>query len=120
MAIPEISFTKDRDIVSTTLNCVVDFQVSENFLQFEARSTKVGDPYGRGVGNLILEMSIAAPNYYIGGKSYSFVIQDSDLISGDGEYRISMYAKNTDGIWSDAVAFSWDTDGAGWDSGIWT
>ena len=119
MGIPAISFAKDVDVVSTVQSCVVDFQVNENFVQFEARSTKVGEPYGRGIGNLIMNMNIALPNYYPANKSYSYVITDNDLISGDGQYRISMYAKNTDGVWSDAVAFSWDTAGQGWEQGTW-
>ena len=119
MGIPAISFAKDVDVVSTVQSCVVDFQVNENFVQFEARSTKVGEPYGRGVGNLIMNMNIALPNYYPANKPYSYVITDNDLISGDGQYRISMYAKNTDGVWSDAVAFSWDTVGQGWEQGTW-
>lgn len=119
MGIPAITFANDVDIVSTVQSCTVDFQVNENFVQFEARSTKVGETYGRGVGNLITSMSIALPNYYPKDKSFSFVITDSNLISGDGQYRISMYAQNVDGVWSDAVAFSWDTAGQGWEQGTW-
>lgn len=120
MAIPNITFTKDVDIVSTVQSCTVDFYVDENFRKFEARATKQGDPYGRGVGNLVTEMYIVSPNYFPANKSYAFVITDTDLVFGEGVYRISMYAQNTDGIWSDAVAFAWDTTGAGWDSGVWT
>lgn len=119
MAIPEIEFTKDVDIVSTVQSCIVDFKVNENFVEFEARSTKVGMPYGRGIGNLITNMTIASPNYFPANKEYTFVITDSDLVNGEGEYRISMYAKNQEGIWSDAVAFEWDKEGSGWDQGIW-
>lgn len=120
MAIPEITFTHDVDIVSTVQSCTVDFSVNENFLKFEARATKNGEPFGRGIGNLVTEMNIVSPNYFPANKSYTFVITDSDLIFGEGLYRISMYAQNTDGIWSDAVAFSWDSENAGWDQGIWT
>lgn len=120
MAIPDINCTHDVDIVSTVQVCTVDFSVSENFLQFEARATKNGEPFGRGIGNLITEMNIASPNYFPGNKEFSFVITDADLVNGEGLYRISLYAKNVDGIWSDAVAFSWDTENAGWDQGIWT
>lgn len=119
MAIPEISFSKDVSIVSTKQVCNVDFSVNENFLQFEARATKNGESYGRGVGTLITSMSIVSPNYFPAGKSFSYVIADTDLVFGEGLYRISMYAQNTDGIWSDAVAFAWDTENAGWDTGIW-
>lgn len=119
MGIPSITFTKDVDIVSTVQACVVDFSVDENFTNFEARATLEDEEFGRGIGLLVTEMNIASPNYFPANKSFSFVITDTDLTFGDGIYRISMYVKNTDGIWSDAVAFSWDETGKGWDAGIW-
>ena len=119
MGIPNIKFQHDADIVSTVQSCIVDFSVDENFTEFEVRATKQGAEYGRGIGTLVLHMNIAVPNYYPANKSYSYVITDSDLVFGEGSYRISMYAKNVDGIWSDAVAFAWDTPNQGWDTGLW-
>ena len=122
MAIPVITFSNNRDEISTVLDCVVTFSVDSNFIEFEARATLEGESYGRGIGDLVMNMSIALPNYYPANSNYSFVITDQNLTSGDGVYRISMYAKNTDGIWSDAVAFEWDgtSNKAGWDAGLWT
>lgn len=122
MAIPVITFSNNRDEISTVLDCVVTFSVDSNFIEFEARATLEGESYGRGIGELVMNMSIALPNYYPANSNYSFVITDQNLTLGDGVYRISMYAKNTDGIWSDAVAFEWDgaSNKAGWDAGLWT
>lgn len=119
MGIPQISFEHDVDIVSTAQVCNVNFSVDENFLIFEVRATKEGSDYGRGIGTLVMQMKIESPNYYPANTSYSFVISDSNLVFGEGVYRISMYAQNADGIWSDAVAFSWDTTDQGWDEGTW-
>lgn len=120
MGIPDITFTNDRTTISTKFSCTVKFKVTENFREFEARATIAGQPYGRGIGILLMNMSIASPNYYPANTEYTYIITDQNLTSGDGTYRISMYAKNTGGIWSDTVAFTWDgTNGNGWDVGIW-
>lgn len=120
MSIPTISFSNNRNEISTVLDCTVNFQVNENFVEFEARATKSGEPYGRGIGNLIMQMKIQSPNYYPANTNYTFVVNSSNLTSGDGTYRISMYAKNVGGTWSDAVAFEWDGDNNnGWDRGTW-
>lgn len=120
MGIPDITFANDRTIISTKFSCTVKFKVTENFREFEARATIAGQPYGRGIGILLMNMSIASPNYYPANTEYTYIITDQNLTSGDGTYRISMYAKNTDGIWSDTVAFTWDgTNGNGWDVGTW-
>lgn len=121
MGIPELTFTNSTDKISTVISCNVQFSVNENFREFEARATLVGQDYGRGIGDLVMSMSIASPNYYPANTNYTFVITDSNLTKGDGAYRISLYAMNVDGIWSDAVAFEWDGEIAtGWDKGIWT
>lgn len=120
MGIPAITFTNSRNIISTVFDCTVKFQVNENFVEFEARATLQGAPYGRGIGTLVMQMSIASPNYYPANTEYTYIVNDEKLTNGDGNYRISMYAKNTAGIWSDVVAFTWDgTDTTGWDFGTW-
>lgn len=120
MGIPKITFTNSTDKISTVISCKVQFSINEKFREFEARATLVGQDYGRGIGDLVMSMSIASPNYYPANTNYTFVITDSNLTKGDGAYRISLYAMNVDGIWSDAVAFEWDGEIAtGWDKGIW-
>lgn len=120
MAIPIITFTNSTNAISTVKTCTVVFSVDEDFIEFEARGTKEGNRYGHGVGLLINSMSILSPNYYPKDTNYTFVITSDNLTLGDGQYRISLYAKNKDGIWSDAVAFMWDSDSShGWDNAIW-
>lgn len=121
MGVPNITFKNDRTKISSHISCNVSFSVNENFRQFEARATLIGEPYGRGIGTLIMQMQIASPNFYPANTNYSFVITDETLANVDGNYRISLYAMNSDGIWSDAIAFEWDGDSTnGWDKGIWT
>ena len=119
MGIPSIEFTNDSSIISKVKSCLVTFSVSENFIEFQAPSTRVGEPYGRGIGELVANMTISAPNYYMANTQYQFVLTHESFTTSDGNYRISMYAKNSQGIWSDAVAFEWDKAGTGWDQGIW-
>ena len=59
-----------------------------------------GDAYGRGVGRLIAAFS-ATP----AATSRTFEVYDTDLVSGEGEYRISIYAESDDGGWNDNHGF---------------
>lgn len=103
MPAPQLTFS----ISGTKISAVsgydhIDVQFSSdiNYVQFECRATKAGDPYGRGVGRLVASFSQTPA-----GVSRTFEVYDTDLVSGEGEYRIGLYAQSEDGGWNDNWAF---------------
>lgn len=103
MPAPELTFS----ITGTVVSSVSGFDhISVSFLSdiaykaFECRATKAGQNYGRGVGKLVASFSTTPANV-----KRTFDVYDDDLISGEGEYRISLYAQSEDGGWNDNHAF---------------
>lgn len=104
---PEIVI--DRYKISSHFKANVNIISDFDFVAFEVRATKIGEPYMRSCGyDLISDDKSEA--YYIDNsiaytyepvRNISFDIEAGEL-SGDGEYRISVYLKTADGIWSDA------------------
>lgn len=84
----KISSVEGHDHISVTFSC------NDVYTSFECRATKSGASYGVGVGTLIASFSQTPAN-----TSRSFDIYDDYLVNGNGEYRISLYAKGTDGSW---------------------
>ena len=72
----------------------VEFESTADIQAWECRATLEGQPYGIGIGLLI---SSGTANIPAGAKTY-FNITDTQLIYGDGKYRISLYVKK-DNIW---------------------
>ena len=61
----------------------------------------VSADYGVGVGALVASFSSTPA-----ATERTFEVYDTDLVSGDGQYRISLYAKSTEtGTWNDNHAF---------------
>lgn len=100
MAAPQISYEKNYDKVSTARHVTVQFSADAAYQQFECRATKAGDPYGVGIGELIASFS-----YTPAGTERAFEIYNTDLLEGDGQYRLSLFAKGQDGSWNDDIAF---------------
>lgn len=103
MPAPQLTFS----ISGTKISAVsgynhidVEFSSDIAYVQFECRATKAGDPYGRGVGKLISSFSQTPA-----GVSRAFEVYDTDLVNGEGEYRIGLYAESEDGGWNDNWAF---------------
>lgn len=90
----KISDVSGYDHISVTFSSDIAYQ------QFECRATKDGDPYGRGVGRLVASFS-----YTPASTARTFEVYDTDLVSGEGDYRISLYAQSEDGGWNDNWAF---------------
>jgi hypothetical protein len=78
----------------------VVFSSDIEYVAFECRATKAGESYGRGVGKLIASFSTTPA-----GVERSFEVYNYDLIHGEGDYRISLYAKSSDGQWNDGYHF---------------
>lgn len=100
MAAPQISYEKNYDKVSTARHVTVIFSADAAYQQFECRATKAGDPYGVGIGELIASFS-----YTPAGTERTFEIYNTDLLEGDGQYRLSLFAKGQNGSWNDDIAF---------------
>ena len=103
MPAPGITFTYTGGKVSAVSgydHISVTFSSDIAYTSFECRATKAGENYGRGVGRLIASFSTTPA-----GTSRTFEVYDDDLVNGEGEYRISLYAQSEDGGWNDNYAF---------------
>lgn len=103
MSAPNLSFSVSGSKVSSVsgFDCiVVSFQADAPYQAFECRATKVGEEYGLGRGTLIASFSQTPAN-----TRRQFEIYDDFLLSGDGEYRISLFAQGEDGSWNDNQGF---------------
>lgn len=104
MSAPQLTFsiTGGNKISSITGydHISISFSSDIKYQTFECRATKIGQPYGRGVGKLISSFSTTPA-----GVQRTFEIYNNDLINGEGEYRISLYAQGEDGSWNDNYAF---------------
>ena len=100
MAAPQIYFTKDFNKVSPYQHISVEFFATMAYTEFQARATKEGESYGVGIGTLVAAFSNTPAL-----TNRTFEIYDYDIVNGDGEYRISLFAKGEDGSWNDDVSF---------------
>lgn len=78
----------------------VTFSADAPYQAFECRATKLGEDWGQGKGVLVASFSQTPA-----GTSRTFEVYDDDLVNGDGEYRISLYAQGMDGSWNDNWGF---------------
>ena len=74
--------------------CTVSFKADQELTYWEARATTTQTP-GHGVGLLVESGTLAK-----GATGYVYV-DDEELTNGDLNYRITIYGRNSDGIWSD-------------------
>ncbi len=103
MAAPQLTFTFTDNKVSSVTgydHIEVTFLSDIAYTAFECRATKAGENWGRGVGRLVASFSTTPA-----GVSRTFEVYDDDLVNGDGEYRISLFAQSEDGGWNDNCAF---------------
>jgi hypothetical protein len=103
MPAPGLTFTASGHRVSSVDGydrISVTFSADIAYTQFECRATKAGENYGRGVGKLIASFSTTPA-----GVSRTFEVYDTDLVNGEGEYRIGLYAQSSDGGWNDNWLF---------------
>ena len=75
--------------------------------KIEARATINGDSYGRGIGINVLSDDVTTDGAGVHTfatpiKTWSFDIEQSELVT-DGNYQITVYVQNIDGIWSVAT-----------------
>ena len=103
MAAPGLTFSVSGNKVSDEPGfdyIIVNFQSDIPYKAFECRATKIGDDYGVGKGALVASFSTTPAN-----TQRTFEVYDGQLVHGDGEYRISLFAQGTDGSWNDNQGF---------------
>lgn len=97
MAAPNITFSYDKNKLGVNDFITVTFVSDIAMSAFEARATKTGEPWGVGVGTLVGGFSTTPA-----GVERVFEIYDTELVNGDGEYRISLFGQSAqDGSWND-------------------
>ena len=94
----------DRNRISRHLKATVTVNSDVQITAYEARATKTGDPYGKGIGYNLLSDDFSLTNGVVipekPVKSFSFDV-DSVELAADGDYRISIYVRNSKGVWDD-------------------
>ena len=94
----------DRRKISNVFKATVTVQSDESVHACEARATKTGQPYGKGIGYDLMSDDASATNGIVAFSnpvsSFVFDIESPELES-DGDYRISVYVMNADGVWND-------------------
>ena len=103
MSAPNVVFTASGNRISKVSgfdSITVTFSCDMASKAFECRATKVGENWGVGAGTLVASFSTTPAN-----TQRSFEIYDDYLTSGDGEYRISLFAQGEDGSWNDNGSF---------------
>ena len=99
MPAPELSFSVSGSKVSSVSGytyITVTFSSDIAYTQCEIRATASGDEYGVGKGRLIASFSSTPASV-----ERTFEVYDTDLVNGDGDYRISLFAQSEDGGWND-------------------
>ncbi len=99
-----LTVSVDRNVISKKFKATVSVSSDVLVTAYEVRATKTGELYGRGRGLDLLSDDTSVVNGVVNVPSpvrtFTFDIE-SDELSSDGEYRISVYVMNEDGIWND-------------------
>lgn len=100
MAAPNLTFSFDKSAIGASQYVSVSFASDIPYAQFEARATLDGAKWGRGVGALVGAFSATPAN-----TQRTFEVYDTEIVTGDGTYRISLFAQGADGAWNDNGQF---------------
>lgn len=99
--------TIDRNRISEFLKATVNVESDIPFIAVEARATKKGSGFGRGIGICLLSDDATASDGVVALPSavsnFIFDAQCSEFLT-DGEYRISVFVQTEDGKWNDGSA----------------
>ncbi len=102
-----INVAIDRKRISNYFKATVTVTSDKNFTQVEARATKNGSGFGRGIGICLLSDDAETSNGVVtlpsAVKNFAFDAESGEILT-DGEYRISIFVLTEDGIWNDGSA----------------
>lgn len=89
-----------------TVDCAtlsVTFSASKRFKKFYATAVKSGSNYGF-ENDVLVDLTTGILLYELTERDanvdFTFTINTSSLVDGDGEYRIGLYVQGDDGIWN--------------------
>lgn len=103
MSAPNLIYSVTGNAISSVSgfdSISVSFSADSAYQSFQCRATKIGEAWGVGKGVLVASFSSTPAN-----TERTFEIYDDYLTSGDGEYRISLFAQGEDGSWNDNYSF---------------
>lgn len=103
MSAPNLTFSITGEKISSVPGfdkIVVSFSSDASYQAFECRATKINEDYGVGKGSLVAAFSSTPAN-----TERTFDVYDDYLLSGEGDYRISLFAQGNDGSWNDNHGF---------------
>ena len=99
-----IAVTIDRNRIRGYLKGIVTVISDVPFVASEARATKNGEAWGRGIGYDLVSDDVSSVNGVVTLSSavYSFTFDvEADELSSDGDYRISVFVMDSSGVWND-------------------
>ena len=102
-----INVTIDRNRISEHFKATVTVTSDEAFTKVEARATKKGSAFGKGMGICLLGDDAVSSDGVVtlssAVKSFVFDAESNEILT-DGEYRISVFVLTEDGKWNDGAA----------------
>lgn len=105
-----VSINVDRTAIAAGGKATVTLTSDENMYAVECRATLSGAPWGRGIGTDVLSDDIqTSGGIYVlpsPSTSFSFDVESAELVSGDGTYRVTIYTRDSRGVWDDTVLYT--------------
>ena len=105
----EITLSVDRSAIPSGGKANVTVTASENIYAVECRATLSGASWGHGVGTDVLadDYNTANIGYYelpTPSDTFAFDVESNELVT-DGTYRITIYTRDSRGVWDDTFLF---------------
>ena len=105
----EVILSIDRSVIPSGGKANVTVTADENIYAVECRATLSGTPWGRGIGTDVLadDLQTGSGIYElpVPTNTFSFDVESNELISGDGTYRVTVYVRDSHGVWDDIFLF---------------
>ena len=107
--LPTINVTTDKSRIGVNGKATATITSNMHCTKFEARATKAGAPKGRGIGIDVLadDVTVDAAGVHTlqaPVKTWQFDVEHAELIQ-DGDYVITVYARNLEGEWGDGELY---------------
>lgn len=106
----EVTLNIDRSAIASGGKATVTVSASEDIYAIECRATVSGAFWGRGIGTDVLadDLPTTGIGYYelpTPSTSFSFDVESNELVGGDGTYRVTVYVRDSRGVWDDTFLF---------------